>query len=81
MGATIGVRRDGCESPADHRLILTLLRGRIGGLTVEGAAAASGLPVADARDCLAAMRDDGLVCCEVEHVLWRYGTRTAELWS
>lgn len=81
VGATIGVRRDGCEVPADHRLILTILRGRIGGLTVEGVAEASGLPVGDAHECLAAMRDDGLVCCEVERVLWGYGTRPAELWK
>ena len=81
MGATVGVRCDDRPMPADHRLILTILRGRIGGLTAEGLAEASGLPIGETRDCLDVMHAEGLVCCETERVLWGYGTRIARLWK
>lgn len=61
--------------------MLAILRGRIGGLTVEGLADASGLPVDAARECLIVMQREGLVCCETERVLWGFGTRAAELWK
>jgi hypothetical protein len=81
IGPTIDVRRDDPQLSADHRLALTFLRGRIGGSTVESLADASGLPDTVARECLNALRRQGLVCCETERVLWGYGTRLAELWK
>ena len=81
IGPAFDVRHDDPQLSADHRLVLTILRARIGGSTVEGLADASGLPVTVARERLDAMHREGLVRCETERVLWGYGTRVAELWK
>lgn len=42
---------------------------------------ASGLSAAAVRECLAAMQQAGLVCCESARLLWGYGTRPGEVWK
>lgn len=81
IGPSLDVCDDEPQLSADHCLVLTILRRRIGGSTVEGLADASGLAAMVVDECLDALRRWGLVFCEAERVLWGYGTRVAELWK
>ena len=65
---------------ADQRAVMTLLRGRIGGATVECIGEATGLSRSHTERWLEDLRKRGLVRCEERCVLWGYGTVPARLW-
>jgi len=81
IGPAFDVRHDAPQLSADHRLVLTILRRRIGGSTVQALADTSDLPAAVVRECIDAMQKEGLVCCETARLLWGYGTRVGEVWK
>lgn len=66
---------------ADQRTVMSLLRTRIGGATVESVAEATGLSISLAGRCLEALEQGGLARPEVRRVLWGYGTVLARLWE